>query len=197
MSHCCCIPVGQTVQEHSPLHTEGMNTRFPPRSIQFSMYSFGSEVRIRGHMGRAAQGEGGAGARTLSAPALNAGGRRPPICLPPHVVTCEGSPGNGVCRCRDPFLALKCASTECRRQAEVAALDTELQNRAGLPPEQAAEVEAVAPSSHLLERRATAVAGERAAGLELMRLQSFLVQAQVHRQRLLQLVATIPDGFNR
>ena len=92
---------------------------------------------------------------------------------------------------------LKCASTDCRRQAEVAALDTELESRAGLPPEQAAAVEAVAPSSRLLERRATAVAGERAASLELMRLQSFLVQTQVCRQRLLQHVATVPDGFTR
>lgn len=85
----------------------------------------------------------------------------------------------------------------CRKQAEMLVLQQELKARKQSASETAAALEAILPWTLLAERRAVVAAEERAASLELMRVQSFLVQAEVKRQRILQRIASVPYGFHR
>ena len=78
----------------------------------------------------------------------------------------------------------------------MASIDAELAAGAGLSEEADSQL-AIAPSEQLQARREAAMSAERAANLELMHVQSFLVQAEVRRQRLLQHIAATPSGFNR
>lgn len=76
-------------------------------------------------------------------------------------------------------------------------LDKELESRQLLDLDQTAEMEAVVPVAMLSGRRELAAAEEKAASLDLLRIQSFMVQAEVRRQRVLQQIAAIPYGFTR
>ena len=66
-----------------------------------------------------------------------------------------------------------------------------------MPPEQAVEMEAVFATEGLQERRGVVASEELSASLEVMTQQSFLVETEVRRQRLLHHIAAIPYGFNR
>lgn len=84
-----------------------------------------------------------------------------------------------------------------RKQAEIAALDKELDARRRMSAAQAAEIEAVFASEELLKRRGAVISEELNASLEVMTVQSFLVETEVRRQRLLHHIAAVPYGFNR
>jgi hypothetical protein len=88
-------------------------------------------------------------------------------------------------------------SVEFRKQAEISALDKELDARKSMPAAQASEIEAVFATEDLLKRRGAVISEELNASLEVMTVQSFLVETEVSRQRLLHHIAAIPFGFNR
>lgn len=81
----------------------------------------------------------------------------------------------------------------------VTSIDMELETRRALRPAgaDAQEVEAAFPLEQLQGLRREGVAKELPASLEMIKVQSFLVEAEVRCQRLLQMISSMPLGFDR
>lgn len=84
-----------------------------------------------------------------------------------------------------------------RLLATVKSVDVELKARQGLSADKVRSFQA-GPTDSLLEaERAAALAKEMNASLEVMRIQSHIVDAEVVCQRMLQHISSLPSGFER
>ena len=95
----------------------------------------------------------------------------------------------------DKFLHI--AYVSCRQLAVIAAIDKELQSRQALQADSAERAKLALTEDELVVQRREAVAQELPASLEVMRIQSFLVEAEVRCQRMLHLISSMPLGFDR
>ena len=79
----------------------------------------------------------------------------------------------------------------------MAAIDKELQSRQDLEADPSKRPKIALTEGQLLAQRGGAAAQELPASLEVMKIQSFLVEAEVRCQRVLQLISSMPLGFDR
>lgn len=99
------------------------------------------------------------------------------------------------------LLILLCVSFPCtlicRHLATVAAIDKELQAREDLQAEIAKRPNEAITQDQLIAQRQESASLELPASLEVMTIQSYLVEAEVRSQRVLQLISSMPAGFDR
>ena len=86
---------------------------------------------------------------------------------------------------------------DCRQLALVTSIDSELESRRSLPPEERQALQSVLPLQALKAMRAEAVSKELPASLEVIRIESYLVEAEVKCHRLLHIISSMPLGFDR
>ncbi len=79
----------------------------------------------------------------------------------------------------------------------MAAIDREMQARQSMQPPSCIRLGIAATEKELAIQREEAAARELPASLEVMKTQSYLVEAELRCHRVLQLISSMPLGFDR
>lgn len=77
------------------------------------------------------------------------------------------------------------------------AIDKELQAREDLQAENTKRPNEAITQDQLIAQRQESASLELPASLDVMRIQSYLVEAEVRSQRVLQFISSMPCGFDR